>query len=375
MINNNYLDSGNNYRRPLNFFRGIAALYVAIYHLRYFSTYDWFGEFQWIRLGYVGVDFFFLLSGLIISHVYLSKAQHYDKKQWLKFYWFRVARLFPVHFTMMVTLLAASLIHPLIEGEAKLPDQEKVLDWITLSVMVRQWLLPESYAWNSPAWSISAEFFVYIIIFPIFAKTSSLLTEKQSTVIAITLGLGFLGSLLIGSGTLNATSGSGPIIRASGGFLLGVGLYHMVKTKTQTPLWDYALGLSTIILFLAFYISTQKNEMRIVTEAILLSGLALLICSAYISSGALANLLSNPALFWLGEISLSLYLCHVPVMTFLRWLANNFGIERGFSFGVACILISVLFSSKIWRHIEVPCRIHIRNALLEHKAITAKTDR
>ena len=66
--------------------------------------------------GYLWVDFFFLLSGFIISHVYsrqLSQGLHRSAVR--RFLWARFTRLYPLHlFTLLIFVIAVSLVQLLV---------------------------------------------------------------------------------------------------------------------------------------------------------------------------------------------------------------------------------------------------------------------
>ena len=76
----------------LDLFRFLAALVVFLGHLVFFSAYgDLFKDSYWvqsIRTGTFAVDFFFALSGFVLS----------AKKPTLKWMGSRVIRLYPVYF-------------------------------------------------------------------------------------------------------------------------------------------------------------------------------------------------------------------------------------------------------------------------------------
>ena len=219
------------YRTAINAFRGFASLYVVLYHLRYYNDFDWFGAFPFVRYGYIGVDFFFILSGLIVSHVYLSKSASGGPDFWKKFIWYRVARLFPVHLLIMLLMLLAAVMPPLLAGgEAGLTAQD-YKDWFLLTFLVRQWTLPADYAWNSPAWSISAEFFAYLVVFPAIACFTRNKPGRLAGVILAILGSLLLLSMIAGAGTINIKAHAGPLLRVTGGFVLGSGLYLILSSR------------------------------------------------------------------------------------------------------------------------------------------------
>ena len=54
----------------LDGWRGVAALFVSLYHLSFFNhIYGW----EFLRNSYLFVDFFFVLSGFVITHAYQNK--------------------------------------------------------------------------------------------------------------------------------------------------------------------------------------------------------------------------------------------------------------------------------------------------------------
>ena len=89
--------------------RGVAALLVAFFHLRYgvigvplFDLYIF--QFRFGSRGYLWVDFFFILSGFILAYRYGDACSKLNLRGYGHFVWQRVARIWPLN---AVTVLIA----------------------------------------------------------------------------------------------------------------------------------------------------------------------------------------------------------------------------------------------------------------------------
>ena len=82
----------------LDAFRGICALCVVVFHMRFMGS---FTELTFFRNSEYFVEFFFILSGFVLSHGYSSKSN-------LTFFSFmrtRFFRLYPLHIFMLLVFL------------------------------------------------------------------------------------------------------------------------------------------------------------------------------------------------------------------------------------------------------------------------------
>src|SRR5258708_12529385 len=103
--------------RPLTSIRGIAAMGVVMYHFQ-----GNFGDKFYLdsttlvfSRGYLWVDFFFLLSGFILSHVHAEDFAR-GLTPYRTFLFKRIARVYPLHVTTLVILLLplfSPVPHPL----------------------------------------------------------------------------------------------------------------------------------------------------------------------------------------------------------------------------------------------------------------------
>src|SRR5882724_8125235 len=115
--------------------------------------------------GGFAVDFFFVLSGFVLSHALICRPASAAQ-----FAWARLARLYPLHLLTLAWLLC------LVAGVMDNPPRQNSLSALGLNLVLLQgaWAL-DSHAWNFPSWSISVEFLVnLLILYPIVrARTIS----------------------------------------------------------------------------------------------------------------------------------------------------------------------------------------------------------
>ena len=160
--------------------RGIAAMLVVLLHMhhvegKYFST-NTLGAFQY---GWIGVDLFFLISGVVISLVTVGKFQ--DRANALRFLYHRLARIFPTYWFYYLIILAAYLVNPLWISAAS----GHRLDFLP-SIL----LIPCSSVVVGQAWTLSYELYFYIVFFFI------LLLVPERFVIHVLLAWGAIIALI-----------------------------------------------------------------------------------------------------------------------------------------------------------------------------------
>ena len=150
--------------RPLTSLRFFAALWVVLYH--YWPNLDAAVTLALVAKGYLGVELFFVLSGFILCHVYLSAVGE-GRFKYGPFLWNRLARVYPLHLATLAGMVALGVV----AGLAGIAIDADILRWDALPanlLMVQAWGFAPAAAFNHPSWSISAEWFAYLT-FPAFA--------------------------------------------------------------------------------------------------------------------------------------------------------------------------------------------------------------
>jgi peptidoglycan/LPS O-acetylase OafA/YrhL len=170
--------------RALTTLRFLAALWVVLFtawpHLDIGFTP------VAVTKGYLGVEVFFVLSGFILSHVYLEAAGRRNGFSYRGFLWARVARVYPLHLVTLAGMIALGVGATV----AGLVVSESLLDWRSLPAhlsLTHAWGLASSAAFNHPSWSISAEWFAYLS-FPAFAFVAWKMRQRPVLATALTAG-------------------------------------------------------------------------------------------------------------------------------------------------------------------------------------------
>lgn len=345
--------------------RGIAALMVLWYHV--FEGFAFAGGtiIETFNHGHLGVDFFFMLSGFVISYAYdgrwgnkTTRLQDYKTTSgdynftiW-SFFKRRLIRLHP----MVIMGACIGLTTYLIQGGERWDGTTVSPHWIILAFVLAIFLIPvypgatydvrgngEMFPLNGPSWSL---FFEYIgnIIYAIFIRK---LSNKKLLALTITIGVGWImfvifdvsGYDMIGIGwTLDTVNFFGGLLRMLFPFTLGMlmsrcygqrqkanGKNH--RAKFLSFLTKNIFLISAVVLFVIFSVPYfPKNG------TLSVNGIYELVCIIFVfpvvvwfgASAKMTNSFSTKLCKFLGDISYPLYTVHYPVMyLFYSWLIKN----------------------------------------------------
>jgi peptidoglycan/LPS O-acetylase OafA/YrhL len=353
--------------------RGVAALLVVAYHQEFGPFYKFPFELSSIffRRCYLMVDLFFVLSGFIISYVYLGGRQRpLSWSETNSFLFARFARIYPLHVVTMTYALVFALASTMLltafghdHGSVSASD---LRDWVLQLALIQAWI-PQYYAWNIPSWSISAEMFAYLL-FPIVAASHAYHRRLLEAVL-LAFSIAYYAYVATHGGSLDITAGSAPL-RCLAGFGLGMIVY--VNRATVTRLSNRVLSFLQVIAMVWAVLALAYK----VADPLILPAFALVVLTTWPDRGLVSRVLSRQPFEWLGEISYSVYLVHVPVGTTL-WLAwahfePKLGLTPPITRGIwltisfAAVLIT---SSLTYRYIEVPARRWLMRSRREPPAI------
>jgi peptidoglycan/LPS O-acetylase OafA/YrhL len=293
--------------RSLTRLRFFAALWVVIFHWR--ANWDipvdnYTGFFESGRLG---VDIFFVLSGFVLAHAYFAKVREGKFDYW-QFLVARIARIYPLHL-LMFGFVGLMLVGSKYLGASADPTDFPPGHILPNLLLIQAWGLTPGATWNVPAWSISAEWFAYLL-FPFFALIGMKFYKRPIIGFGIGLVLFFtfdqIYIRMTGSSLPSATDNFG-ILRIVPEFLMGFMLYLIGQKRqiTSAVLRNGGLGLTIFMFILATH--WQWDE-----RFIALLSLPLIYLLAEVSRAGPGNAPAFDPLEYLGRVSYSIYLLHVP---------------------------------------------------------------
>jgi exopolysaccharide production protein ExoZ len=298
----------------LQIFRGLAALAVALHHAR-LGTSEFVQTIPapleaLLAQGFLGVDFFFVLSGFIILHT------HYDDPRSapaaaayaLK----RVTRIYLPYLPITALVIAAYLMFP------ALSQSDRTWGWFTSLT-----LLPSIYEPALPvAWTLVHEMLFYLLflvffvsrrIFAAMIAAWSCVLLKQTFQLQ-SFNLAFLNVLFH------------PI-----NFEFVFGLFCAFAYRHITPRQGLAAGVAGVAVF-ALYFLWFTASARVLFGL----GSALLVLGISLNDSALRSKI----LARLGDSSYALYLIHNPLISLTSRLAARVAVlDHWFSsllFSVGC---------------------------------------
>jgi hypothetical protein len=359
--------------RALDGWRGICALLVVLHHI---EIHGWLYWQPLVRNGWLFVDFFFVLSGFVIAHSYGDKLGTGERIR--DFVIRRLGRLWPLHLVMLCAMIALELAHwvllhthPVAGEHAAFVADRSPFAILTNLLLVQAMGLHDFETWNGPAWSISCEFYTYLV----FAAVCFFTVNRKLRIVFSGL-FALLGLLVLArfSDYGMRETFHWAIFRCFFGFFVGVLAYEAWRAGA----WRWFAGKTAMEIVMlgivGFFITVAPGHTALEYLATPLFAVAVLVFAN--ESGDVSRLLAARPAAALGRWSYSIYLVHTFVIASLfsllhvlelklheAWLIHlpNGGaiIDMGSTLSndmmmLAFVLSAVALSAVTCRFVEVP---------------------
>jgi peptidoglycan/LPS O-acetylase OafA/YrhL len=339
--------------------RGIAALCTVLAHL----IVIWGDVFPWLQDAslfrdfalhtYLFVDFFFVLSGFVMCHAYGHHfAETVNAGSYLRFLRARFARVWPLHALLLLLYVGLAAV-----GIRQAQDNPAWSIGAHLLLLHAMGFFQHT-TWNQPSWSISVEWWTYIV-FPFAVPLVRRWFSQTAALVALPAVLGLFAWLALHFGSANLTVGFA-FFRCLIGFAAGACLYAIVRHRRTAAHADAAANgaLAAVFLILLFVPSPYADMLAFLC-------FCALVYAASVGTGG-GHWLHHPVLIWIGDISYSIYLWHSLLLhVFGKALgaagrALPFAHEHTLLFFLAGLVLFeaaiLLLAHLSYRFIEVPLR-------------------
>ena len=364
--------------------RGIAALLTVVFHVGLMGG-NLANHTNLLNRMYLMVDFFFVLSGFIMCHVYGKLfSTGISAAAFKKFAIARFARVYPLHFitllyTIVLFFIAARLGIP---KEPVVQIENSGFSIITNLLLLHSMNFHNWFSWVHASWSISTEWWAYMI-FPFLVRPFTRLTATGKTAIAFLCFAGYLCITFFivplvtipkeipfvkidpADLSINVAYQFG-FLRCLCGFVLGMMMYQgfVIEWGKKILANGYAMGIAALALFTSMHFGLP--------DVISVSFLPFILLSAAYGSKSIDKLFATKALQRLGDWSFSIYLVHQPLMftigsamSYLNLMNSNKppagpppAPSMLISWGICLVFIAItlLVSSLMYRFWELPAR-------------------
>jgi len=362
MTQNPTENAGRKQLPALTGIRALAALMVLILHANQ-NFPQFVSNNALVAHGYLGVDLFFVLSGFIIAHVYLHDLVPLRVQPLRVFLWHRFVRLFPAHATVLLGLIALIWAARSAGIDLNEPQNWNYRDLPYHLLMVHAWGTTDIAGWNAPSWSISAEWFAYLL-FTVLAIAAWVLPQRATLPFAFaTLLIAAVVFHLRGWMIEWAWLGPPALLRVASEFFCGVLLYRATRGD--------GAGLSPRLsdgLMYGGLLGLCAGAILYANDFLLIGFIAVLITGVSGPGASVSAVFGCKPAIWLGVISYSIYLVHFPILLVLRHGSEHFlgvGLRESEAMRLIMFLISLGLvigaASLLYYLVEYPTRTRLRD--------------
>lgn len=311
--------------------RGLFALFVVLFHFNKHNAPQFIVNNFFVRESYIFVDFFFILSGYVITLTYNDRLNRM-KELW-PFLKKRLIRLYPL--LLFSTLMYWGFVHPQIN------NRNILLALDTLLLTNATPILGSGIGMNYPSWSISSEIISYLV----FGLSSMIAIQKRKPTI---IGFITISCFLFLAFQQNYfQTGEFGFLRGLACFNLGYFIYFFADRKINiSNILEWMIPLFIGALMYYYNHATLTSSIQIILIQFLIPlTFAISIYLLIKTNGLLSGFLQTKPLVFLGKISYSVYLNHAFVIGFFipklfRWIeCTNGEIKKTIAISILLLIL------------------------------------
>ena len=263
--------------------------------------------------GYLAVQTFFILSGFVLARTYARAT--WKRGDLVRYGVARLARVYPVYL-LSLAVVSPFIVQTMLKPGRSFPDKAGLL--ADYGFLLQGWTGGLGVGWNTPAWTLSCEFFFYLF-FPVLCP---LMRRAGKRVIAAVMAASVVTPVLLAHA--GVPWNWKPVHHLSD-FAAGIAaakIFEWLRPRLYRRGWILYLPAFAAGILLVIYprimdgtygdLNTGLRPLNVLA----LIGLAL-------GGGGMARMLSTRLAQYLGKASYSLYILHVPVL----WWYGHWAID------------------------------------------------
>jgi peptidoglycan/LPS O-acetylase OafA/YrhL len=375
--------------KELDGLRAIAILSVLVAHFTPSNA----GFSNILYLGWTGVDLFFALSGFLITSVLIGLRGH--DTPFKTFYWRRTLRIFPPYYLVLALVLLFAYFH-----EEHVSSGAAIRCWLFLAsvrlgsvklalsrlffgghgMTVAPYLAPHFYILDLKDslgiyWSLSVEEIFYLVWAPLILKAS------RRRILLVSAAPLLLCPVLRGlAHTPQYDEMVGFVFRldslVAGGWV-AFAIHCVKRGYLKQRHADYAFLFASMVsglglLFLGRYVGVFRgvDPRRTLSFSVFGYSLIAILCSSVVGVcarwggdlGIVSRVLRSQPAVYLGTISYTIYLSHLPVYILVQFvIIESFGqyaleTSQGLVllWGLLAITCTIFLAALSWKYFETP---------------------
>jgi peptidoglycan/LPS O-acetylase OafA/YrhL len=331
--------------------RAFPPLMVVMFHFSEGHHYSGWRVLDYLATrGYLWVEFFFVLSGFILTHAYWPRLKDLLRAEgYSAFLRARLIRLYPLHLFMLLLLLAAVIGLRALAAQGgylsifdlKYHQDVSIKGFLLSALLVHAWNSMPSLTWNGVSWFVSVEFALCLLFPPLLWLAEGRIWRGF---VFIAAGLaGLLALLFTSKHGLDITFHNG-VPRGLSDFCIGMGmavLFRRLKPRDQVPEWVHSL-LQILLLSLLAYVVMNTGWSHTRMDIFTVLPLMLLVFALAFDRGIVARALQTPLPQRMGEWSYAVYLGQTAWLLAIRFF------EQRLYPPADTLILGTPFSALIW---------------------------
>lgn len=337
--------------RELDGLRGIFILLIVVMHVKGAFDYAFSSVLRPVYDygGYFGNYMFFLLSGFLMGYWYSERIRKSgsDPESSMSFWTFmkkRLLRIYPLYFLTNVVCIIIDFCH--LGAEAL--DVRRML--LTFCMMCTGWIDDTRTPYNGVGWFVNVLMVCYLLFYLI-----CWLGRKHKTVFYVLAAAAVLAGHAFMVLDLHVpfcfrTNGEGYLNFFAGVLLAQVFMAGIERSEDASSGWKrreiiavIAGVLNLLIVVGCILVGGLSNATSDIPTTVALMCFLLLITVLY--GRGLRAVFGNPVFVFLGKISMSVFLWHLPILNILQYTGDtthfNF-LDTRVQFAVFIVLVLIL---------------------------------